>query len=407
MKNALTILILFFTSNYLFSQTENNILINNMKQDITFLASDKLKGRKTGTNGEKKAAKYIKTKFENYGLKEKGIDGYYQIFKTTMNLNPHSNNKTKKIKGINVIGYCDNSQDETIIIGAHYDHLGYGHTGSLHTGKKEIHNGADDNASGVTALIQLINQLCPNKLYNYLFIAFSGEEDGLLGSSYFAKNPTIDLNTVRFMINFDMIGRLNQNNEIAINGTGTSTEWNDLLENTNLLFNLKLIKSESGIGPSDHTSFYLQNIPVLHFFTGQHEDYHKPTDDVEKINFQGIQTIISFVQSLIETSHTIENFNFQETQSDTTKTPKFNVTLGIMPDYLYDGVGLRVDGVSKGKTASKFGILKNDIIIKMGDIEVLNMMDYMTCLSRFEKGDTTTVKIKREDEQIKLSIIFQ
>ena len=185
------------------------------------------------------------------------------------------------------------------------------------------------------------------------------------------------------------------------------SECNDLLENTNLLFNLKLIKSESGIGPSDHTSFYLQNIPVLHFFTGQHEDYHKPTDDVEKINFQGIQTIISFVQSLIETSHTIENFNFQETQSDTTKTPKFNVTLGIMPDYLYDGVGLRVDGVSKGKTASKFGILKNDIIIKMGDIEVLNMMDYMTCLSRFEKGDTTTVKIKREDEQIKLSIIFQ
>ena len=209
------------------------------------------------------------------------------------------------------------------------------------------------------------------------------------------------------MINFDMIGRLNLNNEIAINGTGTSTKWNNLLENTNSLFNLKLIKSESGIGPSDHTSFYLQNIPVLHFFTGQHEDYHKPTDDVEKINFQGMYTIMSFVESLIKTSHTIDNFDFQETQSDTTKTPKFNVTLGIMPDYLYDGVGLRVDGVSKGKTASKFGVFKNDIIIKMGNKEILNMMDYMKALSQFEKGDSTIVKVKRKDDKIEIPIIFQ
>ncbi|MAQ69715.1 MAG: peptidase M28 [Flavobacteriales bacterium] len=407
MKNSLTILILVFASNYLFSQTEKTTLIDQMKKDITFLASDKLKGRKTGTNGERKAAKYIKNEFEKYGLKEKGSKGYYQIFKTTQSLNPHSNNTTKKIKGMNVIGYCDNNQNETIIIGAHYDHLGYGHTGSLHTGEKAIHNGADDNASGVSVLLQLINELCPNKLYNYLFIAFSGEEEGLLGSSYFAKNPTIDLNTVRFMINFDMIGRLNQNNEIAINGTGTSTEWNNLLVNTNSLFNLKLIKSESGIGPSDHTSFYLQNIPVLHFFTGQHEDYHKPTDDVEKINFQGMYTIMSFVESLIKKSHTLDNFDFQETQSDTTKTPKFNVTLGIMPDYLYDGNGLRVDGVSKGKTASKFGILKNDIIIQMGNKEILNMMDYMKGLSQFKKGDSTIVKVKRKDEKIEIPIIFQ
>lgn len=407
MKNLLTILILVFISDYLVAQNNNNILINNMKEDVTFLASDKLKGRKTGTIGEKKAAKYIKEKFKNHGLEEKGDDGYYQVFKTTTHPNPHSNNKSKKIKGINIVGYCDNQQAETIIIGAHYDHLGYSHTSSLHDGKKAVHNGADDNASGVSVLIQLIDQLCPNKLYNYLFIAFSGEEEGLLGSSYFAKNSTIDLNTVRFMINFDMIGRLNLNNEIAINGTGTSTQWNNLLETTNSLFNLKLIKSESGIGPSDHTSFYLQNIPVLHFFTGQHEDYHKPTDDVEKINFNGMHTIMSFVQSLIETSSKIKHFNFQETKSDTTKTPKFNVTLGIMPDYLYDGDGLRVDGVSKGKTASKFGVLKNDVIIKMGEIKVLNIMDYMKGLSKFEKGDTTIIEVKRQHEKIKIPIIFQ
>ena len=406
MKNSLTILILVFASNYLFSQTEKTTLIDQMKKDITFLASDKLKGRKTGTNGERKAAKYIKNEFEKYGLKEKGSKGYYQIFKTTQSLNPHSNNTTKKIKGMNVIGYCDNNQNETIIIGAHYDHLGYGHTGSLHTGEKAIHNGADDNASGVSVLLQLINELCPNKLYNYLFIAFSGEEEGLLGSSYFAKNPTIDLNTVRFMINFDMIGRLNQNNEIAINGTGTSSKWKKLLQDVNI-DNFNLRTSESGTGPSDHTSFYLQNIPVLHFFTGQHSDYHKPSDDSDKINYIGIQDILCFVSDVIQSSSTIENFDFQETQNDSNETPKFSVTLGVMPDYMFDGTGMRIDGVSKEKTAEKYGILKGDIVVKIGDLEVIDMMGYMKGLSMYEKGDSTTVKVKRENKTLEIPIVFQ
>ena len=404
MKN---ILILFFliSSNYLVSQDRKEDIIKKMKQEVTYLSSDKLQGRKTGTQGEKKAAKYIRKKFQKEKLTAKGSTQYYQFF-TSKIKHPHQPNHSKeKIQGLNVVGYCNNNQKETIIIGAHYDHLGMGEHGSLSSGKNEIHNGADDNASGVSILINLIDTLCNNELYNYLFIAFSGEEEGLLGSSYFAKNPSIDLEKTRFMLNFDMVGRLNTKKELAINGTGTSTKWQDLLHVSNDV-NLKLVTSESGIGPSDHTSFYLQNIPVLHFFTGQHEDYHKPSDDVDKINFEGMYTIMSYVTNIIENSAKIEHFDFQETASDTTQTPKFNVTLGIMPDYLYDGKGLRIDGVTKGKTADKHKILKGDIIVQIGERKVQDIMDYMKGLGDFNQGDTTSVKILRDDQIITITVIF-
>ena len=405
MKNILILVFLLFISNYTFSQNEQTHILQQMKEDISYLASDKLKGRQTGTNGEKRAAKYISKKFEENNLIEKGDKGYFQCFKTTIKQNPHSNQKKKKIQGLNVVGYCDNKQKETIIIGAHYDHLGKGNYGSLYTGKKEIHNGADDNASGVSILINLINKLCDNNLYNYLFIAFSGEEIGLLGSSYFAKNSTIDLSNVKFMLNFDMVGRLNERKELAINGVGTSNKWEELLSASNN-FNFKLITSESGIGPSDHTSFYLQNIPVLHFFTGQHEDYHKPTDDIEKINFNGMYSIMSYVDNIIQKSAKIKDFKFQETANDTTQTPKFNVTLGIMPDYLYDGDGLRIDGVTKGKTADKHNILKGDVVIRIGTLEITDIMKYMEGLSMFNKGDKTTITIKRNSKTIEIPITF-
>ena len=406
MKNILILFFLVIFSNHIFSQNEQTYIIEEMKKDVTYLASDKMKGRKTGTLGEKKAAKYIRQKFKEKQLLAKGDNGYFQYFESRVNIHPHSDSQNKKIKGINVIGFCNNQQRETIIIGAHYDHLGMGNTGSLYSGDKEIHNGADDNASGVSILINLIDKLCENQLYNYLFIAFSGEEEGLLGSSYFAKNPTIDLKNVRFMLNFDMVGRLNDNKELAINGIGTSSEWKELISISNT-FDLKLITSESGIGPSDHTSFYLQNIPAIHFFTGQHEDYHKPSDDVEKINFHGMYFILSYVESIIKNSAKIDFFDFQETTNDTIQTPSFNVTLGIMPDYLYSDEGLRIDGVSKGKTAYQYGILKGDIVIGLGEIKVTNIMDYMKGLSIFNKGDTTTVRIKRENNIQEIQIVFQ
>ena len=311
MKNTLLCFFIITLSHYSFSQ-EKEIILDKMKKNVSYLASDKLEGRKTGTRGEKRAAKYIAQQFETHNLIEKGSQKYHQKFKGKLQHHHDQSSLKKEIEGFNVIGFCDNQQNETIIIGAHYDHLGKGGKGSLSIEKNKIHNGADDNASGVSVLINLIDTLCNNKSYNYLFVAFSGEEDGLLGSSYFVKNPTIDLQNVRFMLNFDMVGRLNDNKELAINGVGTSKRWEDLLNKGNT-FNLKLILSNSGVGPSDHTPFYLQDIPVLHFFTGQHEDYHKPTDDIEKINFEGMYTIMSYVLNIIEESSQIAYFDFQET----------------------------------------------------------------------------------------------
>ena len=399
-----SLLFIFITVATTIAQNQQEI-IKNMKEEVSFLASDQLEGRQTGTKGEKIAAEYIKEKFKAYNLMPKGKDSYFQYFEAIINKNPHSR-EGKKIKGTNVIGYIDNKKDETIIIGAHYDHIGYGHFGSLYDGEREIHNGADDNASGVSILINLAKSLQEIKNYNYLFIAFSGEEHGLFGSSYYAKNPTINLEKVRFMINFDMVGRLNQKNTLSINGVGTSEKWKNLINEANT-FDFTLKTTESGIGPSDHTSFYLQDIPSIHFFTGQHEDYHKPSDDVEKINFKGMYIIHEYVKNIIKKSTTIEEFSFQETASDSTVTPKFNVTLGVMPDYLFDGKGMRIDGVSKGKTAEKFGVIKGDIVVKMGDIDVIDMMSYMQALSKFNKGDSTRVQLNRNEKIIEVDIIFQ
>ena len=403
-KTIIYTLFLILSSCSLEKQNKEKI-ITNMVDEVTYLSSDKLEGRATGTKSEKMAADYISSSFKKYNLDSKGEKGYFQYFDAKIKENPHSQTIKKKIKGINVVGYIDNQQEETIIVGAHYDHLGYGDFGSLYDGEKQIHNGADDNASGVSILLNLANSLREIVHYNYLFIAFSGEEHGLFGSSYYAKNPTIDLDKVRFMLNFDMVGRLNKEKTLAVNGIGTSSHWYDLLNTSNThKFNLKT--SESGIGPSDHTSFYLQDIPSIHFFTGQHEDYHKPTDDVEKINFDGMYLIHEYVKEIITKSTKIDDFDFQETKSDSTVAPKFTVTLGVMPDYLFDGVGMRIDGISKGKTAEKYEIKKGDVVLQINEHKVADMMGYMKALSKFKKGDSASIKLNRKEKIIEIDIIF-
>ena len=241
------------------------------------------------------------------------------------------------------------------------------------------------------------------KTNNYLFIAFSGEEKGLWGSNYFCKNPTLDLKQVNYMVNFDMVGRLDTSKGLAINGVGTSPDWKNQLEKVNKN-DLKLILGESGTGPSDHTSFYLQDIPVLHFFTGQHEDYHKPSDDAEKVNFEGIAIIQSMVLDLILQTET--KLEFTKTKDESESTPRFTVTLGVMPDYLFQGEGMRIDGVTEGKPAHKANLQKGDIVIQMGEIKVDGMQAYMKALSEFKKGDKTMVKVRRGEEVLEEEVEF-
>ncbi|OQP50530.1 hypothetical protein A4H97_01440 [Niastella yeongjuensis] len=310
----------------------------------------------------------------------------------------------KKRTGHNVIGMINNGAPNTIVFGAHYDHLGYGEDGNsmLRTGAREIHNGADDNASGTAALIELgrLLRLSKDKNNNYVFIAFSGEELGLFGSKYFTEHPTIDLPSVNFMVNMDMVGRLNDSSKtITIGGYGTSPAWGPVFTSLSKQKYFTIKYDSSGIGPSDHTSFYLKSIPVLFFFTGLHSDYHKPTDDYNKINFTGEVFIVKYIESLVDLTNTKGKLVFQKTREPAMgTTARFNVTLGIMPDYTFSGSGVRVDGVTDGRPAQKAGIQTGDIIVQLGSFNTSSLETYMQALSKFNKGDKTTVKYKRGEE---------
>ena len=312
--------------------------------------------------------------------------------------------------GKNVIGYINNNAANTIIIGAHFDNLGYGEDhNSLYKGvTPQIHNGADDNASGTAAVIELSKLLKTSKLKNnnYLFICFSGEELGLFGSKYFTDHPTVDLTTANYMINMDMVGRLNDSTHgLNIGGYGTSPTWAQTINSGNKYFSIKV--DSSGTGPSDHTSFYKKNIPVLFLFTGLHSDYHKPTDDADKINYTGIWNVIKYVNRLIENTDKKGKLVFTKTKEKIMDgNSNFKVTLGIMPDYTFNGTGVRADGITEGRTAQKAGILEGDIILQLGDYKFTDLQTYMETLSKFNKGDATKVKVKRGDKELSFDIIF-
>lgn len=404
------ILILIFLASFL-SCTNKSINESGIKSDVSYLANDALEGRQTGTEGERKAAEYIADRMKEMGLTGKGTKDYYQEFSFIPKTDPHSEvqfttNTDGTITGRNVIGYINNNAQNTIIIGAHFDHLGYGGEGSLYRDSiKAVHNGADDNASGTAVMLDLARKLKKtNTNNNYLFMAFSGEEMGLLGSNYFVKNPTIDTKAVSYMINMDMVGRLKQDSTLAVYGTGTSPMFKQVLKAHNNKF--KLIENESGVGPSDHTSFYLADIPVLHFFTGQHEDYHKPGDDSEKLNYEGMSTISEYIYDVISDLDDNGKLAFRKTKNESESTPRFKVGLGVIPDYLFDGEGMRIDGISEGRAAQKAGLQKGDIVIQLGDSLVTNMMSYMKVLATFEEGDKTKVVVKRGEKHVNATIEF-
>ncbi len=529
---------------------EDKQLITSLQQHVQYLADDKLQGRRTGTQGEKLAAEYIKNEFSAMGLQPKGSNGFFQPFEVNEGkqvnpsthliingaslelnkeffplayssnaslealpslalqepgvpwffdlkemleaaaANPHfdasqalkakakelkekgatalfvynsspindgfsfdgkdrsetlplpivyitrpavakylndpsatldiklkTDISEKKRSGTNVIGYIDNGAPTTVVLGAHFDHLGLGEDGNSREveNKGQIHNGADDNASGTAALIELARLLKNSKLKNsnYLFIAFSGEELGLYGSKYFTEHPSVDLGSVNYMINMDMVGRLNETTRtVTVGGYGTSPAWGNLyhakgkkgLYSESLVFRY----DSSGTGPSDHTSFYLKNIPVLFYFTGLHSDYHKPTDDYDKINYTGQMHLVRHIYSVIQASdRQKERLVFTKTrEAQTTSSARFSVSMGIMPDYTFSGAGVRVDGVSEGKPAQKAGIKTGDIITSLNDIAIGSMESYMQALGKFKKGDKAVVNYTREGKTFSTTVEF-
>lgn len=405
-------ILIVFVSVILISCQEVTVEKVTMKDDVYALADDLLEGREIGTLGERLASEYISNRFKNLELMPKGTDGYYQSFVFKPSSNPHEKpvfiykEGDSTVSGRNVVGYIDNKVENTIVIGAHYDHLGMGGDGSLYRdGEEAIHNGADDNASGVAVLLDLAQKLSEtNTNNNYLFIAFTGEEMGLLGSNYFVKNPTIDSKKISYMINMDMVGRLNSEKTIAVHGVGTSPIFKQtLFANKD---SLNIAEHDSGIGPSDHTSFYLIDIPVLHFFTGQHEDYHKPGDDSEKLNYDGMEIISDYIFAIITDLDDNGKLTFRKTKNESTDVPAFKVALGVVPDYLYTGKGMRIDGISEDKPAQKAGLQKGDIVVKLGDLDTEDMMGYMKALATYDNGQTTIVTIDRGGELIEVEVTF-
>jgi hypothetical protein len=405
MKYAVSLLLIGFLSVAQAQQFDEA----KIREHIKTLADDAMKGRGTGKEGERKAAEYIQAQFKKLKLQARGDNKtYLQAFPFKGGAHGEGEAGTAN----NIVGYLDNKAATTIIIGAHYDHLGTGDQGSsLDANPQEkIHNGADDNASGVAGVIELARFLSTNKVKeknNFLFLCFSGEELGLFGSKYFTEHPTLDLTGVNYMINMDMIGRLDpQTKTLLVHGTGTSPVWEPLvkkLENENV----KIKTDSSGVGPSDHTSFYLKNIPVLHFFTGSHNDYHKPSDDWDKINYKGEADVLLLIAQVITSLDAEPKLAFLTTKTKQMGTRSaFKVTMGVMPSYSSDVEGLKVDGVSEGKPAQKAGILTGDVIIQMGDLVIKDIQNYMEALGKFEKGQTVPVKVKRGEEVITVSVTF-
>jgi len=402
----LSFLILFAISSFVFAQ---KIEEKNIKAHIKTLSDDAMQGRQTGSEGERKALAYIEKEFKALKLQPKGeLNSFEQAFPFKSGVHGTGTEGTAH----NVVAYLDNNADKTIIIGAHYDHLGLGENGSSLDANPQgkIHNGADDNASGVAGVLELARYFSKNKITeknNFLFICFSGEELGLYGSKYFTEHPTVDLTKVNYMINMDMIGRLNPTTKsISVSGSGTSPIWETTLKNiTGTQLSIKT--DSAGVGPSDHTSFYLKNLPVLHFFTGSHSDYHKPSDDWDKINYAGEKEVLELIIAVIEKLDNEPQLAFLQTKNKSMGSARsFKVTMGVMPSYTSDSEGLLVDGATEGKPAHKAGIQTGDIITKIGDIEIKDIQTYMDALGKFEKGQTVPVKIKRKGEELTLNVTF-
>lgn len=407
---------------------DTNLVEQNLRKHLNYLASDKLEGRRTGEKGATFAAGYVANRFANSKLKAGFVKNGKASFLQPFPYKPRNEKgeilpDAKEAQAYNVIGILEGTdavlKNEAIVIGAHYDHLGHGGMGSLTANSTEIHFGADDNASGTSALIELARTFAQTKAnkHTIIFIAFGGEEEGLLGSKFYVNNPVFPLNKTVAMINMDMIGRLNEG-KLTIGGIGTASEWNELVKRKNEIyfdttdgygvgkkFNLQL--NEDGFGPSDHSSFYGKQIPVLFFFTGTHLDYHKPSDTAEKINYAGLTQISSYISEIVKTidqNPTKPTYTVAKSSGTEAGRRGFNVSLGTIPSYSDGNDGLVLDGVRDNSPASKTGLKAGDKIIKLAGKDIRNVQDYTAVLGEMKPDVEYEVIIMRGTEKLTLKI---
>jgi hypothetical protein len=311
----------------------------------------------------------------------------------------------------NVIGVLEGEgpkKDEIVVVGAHYDHLGRGGMGSLMPGSAEIHNGADDNASGTVSVLELARRFGqrgkkpPRKL---VFMTFSGEEEGLIGSAYYVKNPVFPLNKTIAMINLDMVGRL-KDDKLTVYGIGTAPHWEKLLKKLAPTHQLHLILKPEGFGPSDQSSFYGKKIPVLHFFTGTHPDYHRPTDKWPKINITGMDRVVDLVEQIVaDTDESPTPPQYVEVKGNArVERQGSRPYFGSIPDFGSEVKGYAIQGVSPGSPSDKAGLKGGDVIIEIGGRKITGLDDFDLALRRFSAGDTIDVTATRAGKEVKLKV---
>ena len=374
--------------------------------DIRYLSDDQLQGRMTGSAGADSAAAYLARRFEQVGL-QPAAGGWFQSFTVAKEAPVAQSARVGGLVGRNVIGllpgHDPNLRNEAVIIGAHYDHLGLGGFGSLDpdsTGK--VHNGADDNASGAAMLIQIAGRLAQSPpARTVLFIAFSGEELGLLGSAYYVKQPIYPLRTTTAMINLDMVGRL-RNGRLIVYGARTAKEFPALLDSLNWHAGFNLKAQGDGYGPSDQSSFYAAGRPVLHIFTDLHDDYHRTTDDWQRIDPEGFRRVANFTLGLVTAIANrptrltpVEVAPPSHAIGSTTGAPAYGTYLGTIPDMTDNPGGVRLLGVRAGSPAEQAGLRGDDIITRLGEMDIPDLQAMTNALRSHEPGDTVDIVIRR------------
>ena len=367
---------------------------------VRYLADDALEGRMSGSAGERCAGEFIAAKFAALGLEPAGDDGYFQELPLASVLQPHA----PAGQGRNVIGLLRGSDpalsETAVVIGAHYDHLGLGEFGS--TGEAgEIHNGADDNASGVAALLAAAGALAggPRPARSVLFIAFTGEELGLIGSSWYAEHAAFPLERTVAMINLDMVGRL-EDGELIVYGTGTAAEWPEILPAANADLGIPMVFEESGFGPSDHTSFYMHEIPVLHFFTNVHGDYHRHTDDADKVDGRGLGLVASLAGNVARLVATRPDpLAVIPGIGERNESPRGSrAWLGTVPDFTPVDFGVLLAGITGGSPAEAAGLQRGDVLVGLGQHEVADLQGFTDALAAQRPGDEVLLRFLRDGE---------
>jgi len=340
-----------------------------------------------------------------------------ESFNSKTNVSILSKVNFKKVKTQNVVGYIKGSdkklRNEYIVIGGHYDHLGFGGPASSSRMPDSIavHFGADDNASGIASIMEIAEKLAKNKKKlkrSVIVMAFGAEEIGLIGSKYFTSNPTVELKKIKAMINVDMVGRLKESKELFVGGVGTATESEDLLNSMLGKKDMKLGISYNGFGPSDHAAFYIENIPVFFFSTGAHADYHTPLDVIEMINFDGLKLLTDYIYELsVNIINRNKNLSFKESGPKGKAKPSrgSKVKLGIMPNFgKSDNKGLRIDAVTPEGPAYNGGIKKGDVITAIEGGKIHNIYEYMARMGKLKPGQTITIDLLRDSKKIVLII---